>query len=559
MAPRRPSRLAALALLAGSASALDNGLGLTPILGFNAWNVFACAVNETVMYKTMDAFVSLGLRDAGYRYVSVDDCWVSSRDPVTSKPVADPRTFPSGMAALAAYAHDRNLSFGLYSSNSPTTCAGRPGSFGYEDIDARTYSEWQIDLLKYDNCGSQSQIGPPEHGYAVMRDALNATGRPIVFSACEWAVDFPSTWMRPVANSWRTTYDIQNTWECVVPHVDWQNVFADFFGPGGFGDMDILEVGNGVLTPDEGKAHLSLWMAMKSPVLIGCDLTTPDCISNVTLFANAEVVAINQDALGLPARRVAAAGDPGAPRGKSGTCGSEELPQNTVIRACDATDPLQRWAWAPNGSISLPATGECLQLDSGQGGTCSQAWTVWTNNVASGLCNDPASSCGGRQELWSYDAASRVLVNNASGQCLTVHSALVNVGALPCDVARASMQTWDWVPATGALVSAVAAPPAYAKSCLARTRDVRGGATEVWAGPLAGGDAVVLLWNRNAPGPANITAPFSLVPGFNATGASAHVRDLWARADLGLLSGSVTMLVPPHGVSMLRLSAPTVA
>lgn len=145
------------------------------------------------------------------------------------------------MAALADYAHARGLKFGLYSSNSPFTCDHRPGSMGFEYQDAATYASWGVDLLKFDNCGNQNEIGPPERGYPVMRDALNATGRPIVFSACEWAVDFPATWMGPVANSWRSTYDIQNKWECVVPHIDWTNVFADFATPGAFNDMDILE------------------------------------------------------------------------------------------------------------------------------------------------------------------------------------------------------------------------------------------------------------------------------------------------------------------------------
>lgn len=504
------------------------------------------------MMRTMDLFVSTGLRDAGFDTVSVDDCWVASRD-ATGVPVADPTSFPSGMKALADYAHARGLKFGLYSSNSPTTCSRRPGSFGFEAIDAAAYASWGVDLLKYDNCGNQAVIGPPERGYAVMRDALNATGRPIFFAACEWAVDFPSTWMAPVANTWRTTYDIQNNGECWQRHVDWQNVFADQVGPGGFGDMDILEVGNGVLTPEEGKAHLSLWVAMKSPVLIGCDLAQPDCASNVTLFTNPEVIAISQDALGAPARRVAAAGDTGMPVGKSGTCGTEELPQNTVLRACDATDALQQWAFLPNGSITLPATGECLQLDSGQGGHCAQNWAVWTNNVASALCGDPSSTCESKQELWAFDESNYTLTNNASGQCLTVHSALVNVGALPCAIERAAFQTWTRG-AAGTLVSAVAAPGGR-KACLARTRDVAGGATEAWAGPLANGDAVVLLWNRNAPAAANVSVDLARVPGFGAPGARAAVRDVWARADVGVVTGRVSALVPLHGVAMLRLRA----
>ena len=201
--------LIACAFVIACSTGLDNGLGRTPLLGYNSWNSAACSVTESFMKTTMDLFVSTGLRDAGYRHVSVDDCWARSRDPVTSVIQPDPVAFPSGMKALADYAHARNLSFGLYSSNSPLTCDQRPGSWGYEELDAQTYADWGVDLLKLDNCGDQNVIGPPEVGYARMRDALNATGRPIYFAACEWAVDFPSTWMRPVANSHRTTYDIR--------------------------------------------------------------------------------------------------------------------------------------------------------------------------------------------------------------------------------------------------------------------------------------------------------------------------------------------------------------
>lgn len=546
--------LAALLLILAiaPARALDNGLGRTPLLGFNSWNFFACNVNETLMMATMDFFVTTGLRDAGYKMVSVDDCWAGSRA-ADGTIEADPASFPSGMAALAAYAHARGLQFGLYSSNSPKTCDQRPGSFGYEAMDASTYAAWGVDLLKYDNCGDQNVIGPPERGYAVMRDALNATGRPIFFAACEWAVDFPSTWMAGVANTWRTTYDIQNMWECIVPHLDWQNVFADFFGPGGFGDMDILEVGNGVLTAAESVSHFSLWAAMKSPLLIGCALSSADCQSNLTVFLNAEVLAVNQDALGKPARRVAASGNAGVPVGKSGTCGTEELAQNTVLAPCDAASPLQRWTRLANGTLLLGATGECLQLDSGQGGHCSQAWTVWTNNVASGLCDDPASDCGSRQQLWTYTPEG-TLVNNASQQCLTVHAGgMHNVGAWPCAQAQAGLQTWDFVPGTGQFISS-AAPPGggEAKFCLARTPDVRGGAAEVWAGPLANGDTVVILFNRNMPAAANISATWADL-GFSPA-ATYAVRDLWLHQALAPATGAITLPVEYHGVRVLRLT-----
>jgi len=456
------------------------------------------------------------------------------------------------MAALADYAHSLNLKFGLYSSNSPKTCAGRPGSFGYEYQDARTYAKWGVSLLKYDNCGDQNTIGPPERGYSVMRDALNASGRQIYFAACEWAVDFPSTWMGPVANSWRTTYDIQNMWECVIPHVDWTNIFAKFSGPGHFPDMDILEVGNGVLTPEEERAHFSLWAVMKSPLLVSCDLSTAPCRASLPLLLSKEVLAISQDPLGVPAVRVFASPDPpGIPFGKSGTCGKEELPQNTVIAPCDATDPLQTWDLLQNGTIVMKATGECLQLDSGQGGCCAQDWSVWTNNVASSLCNDPASCCNSHQELWSYTPGG-LLLNNASQQCLTVHAGgMHNVGASPCTLALQGLQTWDFRANTGQFVSSVV-PPGSVDSCLARTPEVRGGATEVFAGPLQNGDVVALFFNRNAPAGANITVTLSTT---GIKTPSARVRDVLNSRDLGVASGTISATnLGVHDVAVFRLT-----
>ena len=312
--------------------------------------------------------------------------------------------------------------------------------------------------------------------------------------------------------------------------------------------MDILEVGNGALTDAENVAHFSLWALMKSPLLVGCDLTQPACISTLPIYLNPEVLAMSQDPLGAPARRVDSSGDAGAPHGKAGICGREELPQNTVIAPCDAASPLQAWHLLANGTLLLPATGECLQLDSGQGGCCSQAWPVWHNNVASGLCNDPASCCAAKQQLWTLPAGgSGPVVNQASQQCLTVHAAgMRNVGAL------GPFQSWRFDAASGHLVSSAAPPGATSRYCLARTPDVRGGATEVFAGPLFNGDVAVLLWNRNLPAGANITASFETL-GLPA-GGSAKVRDAWARADRGVATGSVTAFADVHGVAVLRLT-----
>jgi hypothetical protein len=201
----------------------------------------------------------------------------------------------------------------------------------------------------------------------------------------------------------------------------------------------------------------------------------------------------------------------------------------------------------------MAATGECLQLDSGQGGCCAQSWSVWTNNVASGLCNDPASCCASRQELWTYTPAG-LLINNASQQCLTVHAGgMTNVGASPCTAALQGLQTWDFKAASGQFVSS-ASPPGSGNtpSCLARTPDVRGGAAEVFAGPLANGDVVALLFNRNGPPGANVTADLATV---GIASASARVRDALNGKDLGVVTGSVSATgLDVHDVAVLRLT-----
>jgi alpha-galactosidase len=180
--------------------ALNNGLGKTPPMGWNSWNRFACNINETLIRQTVDALISTGLAAKGYQYINLDDCWQSSRDS-NGRIVPDPVAFPSGIKALADYVHSKGLKFGLYSDAGYKTCAGRPGSLGYEEIDAQVYSEWEVDYLKYDNCNTDGSS--PKARYPVMTSALNKTGRPIFFSMCEWGVEDPATWANPVGNSWR--------------------------------------------------------------------------------------------------------------------------------------------------------------------------------------------------------------------------------------------------------------------------------------------------------------------------------------------------------------------
>jgi len=278
-------------------SALDNGLGLTPQMGWNSWNHFGCDINEQLIRDTIDTLVSSGLAAAGYKYVNLDDCWQVSRD-VDGKIVADPDAFPSGIHALANYAHSKGLKFGLYSDAGKKTCAGRPGSLGYETQDAKTYASWEVDYLKYDNC--HSTFTPPEERYPVMRDALNATGRPIFFSMCEWGIDQPATWAADVGNSWRTTFDINDSWRSVMDIIWRNNHWAKYAKPGAWNDPDMLEVGNGGMTDEEYKSHFSLWCISKAPLLIGCDITSMSNSTYSILTAH-ELIGVNQDPLGVQA------------------------------------------------------------------------------------------------------------------------------------------------------------------------------------------------------------------------------------------------------------------
>jgi alpha-galactosidase len=205
------------------------------------------------------------------------------------------------MKSLADYAHSKGLRFGLYSDAGYKTCAGRPGSLGYEKQDAQTYASWGVDYLKYDNCNDDGTS--PEIRYPPMRDALNATGRQIFFSMCEWGVDNPATWASNVGNSWRTTGDISDNWASMTSRADQNSPLFPYAGPGGWNDPDMLEVGNGGMTVTEYRAHYSLWSLMKAPLLIGCDVRNM-ASDTFALLTNPEVIAINQDPLGIQGHKV---------------------------------------------------------------------------------------------------------------------------------------------------------------------------------------------------------------------------------------------------------------
>ena len=291
--------LALLLLLPAGISCLNNGLGRTPQMGWNSWNHYACGISDAIVRQTADAIVSTGLGQAGYNYVNIDDCWAESRDG-QGNVVPQNSTFPD-FKGMIDYVHGKGLKFGLYSDAGLKTCAGRPGSLGYETNDANRYAEWKVDYLKYDNCNNNGTS--PKLRYPVMRDALNATGRQIFYSMCEWGVEDPATWAADVGNSWRTTGDINDHWDTMINRADLNDKWAKYAGPGGWNDPDMLEVGNGQMTTIEYETHFSLWCLMKAPLLIGCDITKMSADTK-RILTNDELIRINQDALGVQGSKV---------------------------------------------------------------------------------------------------------------------------------------------------------------------------------------------------------------------------------------------------------------
>ena len=291
------------------------GLAETPPMGWNSWNTFGCKVDERLIRQIADAMVASGMKEAGYEYIDIDDCWHGGRD-ADGFIQADPRAFPSGMKALADYVHGKGLKLGIYSDACNTTCAGRPGSRGHEYQDALTYARWGIDYVKYDWCDTKGL--DPASAYATMRDAIHRAGRPMLFSICEWGDNKPWEWAKDVGHAWRTTGDIHPCWNCehshgswsslgVLPILDKQAGLRQYAGLGHWNDMDMLEVGNG-MSEDEDRAHFSLWAMLASPLIAGNDLRT---MSEATrgILTHRDMIAIHQDALGIQAMKWLDEGD----------------------------------------------------------------------------------------------------------------------------------------------------------------------------------------------------------------------------------------------------------
>jgi len=303
------------------AFALNNGLASTPPMGWNSWNAFQLAIDEGKLRAAADFIADSGMKDVGYQYVVVDAGWKAKVRDAEGNLVADPTKFPSGMKSLADYVHARGLKLGIYTDVGSEDCvSGGPGSEGHEEIDARTFAQWGIDYVKEDWCHSEGLDA--KTAYGKMSRAIQATGRAMVFSLCEWGDNHPWVWAASVGNLWRTTGDGKDCWDCGgktaakrggYPRgwtriLDAQVGLEKFAGPGHWNDPDLLLVGLPGLTIGEARAHFSLWAILAAPLIVSCDLTkmAPGIADTLR---NKEVIAIDQDSLGVQGTRVSPPGE----------------------------------------------------------------------------------------------------------------------------------------------------------------------------------------------------------------------------------------------------------
>ena len=299
-----------------SSAALDNGLARTPPMGWNSWASYELKINEGLIRATADAMVGSGMKGAGYEYIIVDAGWKAKNRDAEGRLRADPEKFPSGMKALADYVHSKGLKFGLYTDAGTEDCvSGAPGSKGFEDKDASSFAEWGVDYLKEDWCNTAGMSA--QEAYTKMSRAIGATGRPMVFSLCEWGDNMPWNWAATVGNLWRTTGDSKDCWDCGretmnkpggyprgwVLILDAQRQLASYAGPGHWNDPDLLQVGQLGLTVEESRAQFSLWAILAAPLIATNDLRslTPE-IHEIQL--NREVIAVDQDSAGIEGTRV---------------------------------------------------------------------------------------------------------------------------------------------------------------------------------------------------------------------------------------------------------------
>ncbi|GIE29530.1 alpha-galactosidase [Actinoplanes italicus] len=492
---RTLSRLAAAILLTVAAAvsvpvtaaqALDNGVGRVPPMGFNTWNTFGCNIDENLLHQTADAMVSSGMRDLGYKYVVVDDCWFDPNRDSAGNLRANAQRFPSGMKALGDYLHARGLLFGIYQVPVDKTCAqyfnsypGATGSRGHEYQDAATFASWGVDFLKYDWCSPTGTIDDQVRTFAIMRDALRATGRPIFYSINPNSIHEktgPRRNWSDVANMWRTTEDITNTWNSgqtngypmgIQNIVDVTVPLSHYAAPGGFNDPDMLEVGNGGMNDTEMRSHFALWAMMASPLIAGNDVRSMSAATR-TILTNPRLIAFNQDTLGLQARQVSFDGT------------------RRVLAKPLANGDVAVALFNQGGSTTTISTTAAAVGRSGSSFTLVDAWTGGTSTTTGTIsASVPAHgtavyrlSGGGVQQ-----PTATTLVSESSGRCLDAPNGATSNGTqlVIWDCNGGANQNWTVSgQALQVLGKCLEAPSGAAAGTRVRLWDCNGSAGQQW-------------------------------------------------------------------------------
>ena len=505
---------------------LNNGLGKTPQMGWNSWNKFACNINETIIRDTIDALNSTGLLKLGYNYINIDDCWQIGRHK-NGTIIPDPKAFPNGIKPLVDYAHSKGLKFGIYSDAGNLTCEHRPGSLGYEYIDAKTYADWGVDYLKYDNCHNNN-INSKER-YKKMRDALNETGREIFYSLCNWGLDDVVKWGKNVGNSWRTTKDIKDNWKSMIRIIDINNQWYKYARPGGWNDPDMLEVGNGGMTTEEYKVHFGLWSLCKAPLLIGCDITNMTK-ETLDILSNPEVIAINQDKLGKQGRKIKYTKISLPDNYKY-----DLSPKEVEVAECNGRKE-QKWYINEDGSIRNNNEDLCIEIPK-----CRKDIVQLTTNS----CHiENKDLCGeSKNQQWIYDKKTKRIISKLyPKRCIHLYDLnYFYVQSRVCD--ESEKQKWEYDERNHTFKSM--------GMCL--TSYMNEEATEVWAVPLYDESYAVLLLNKGSlTNEVNITW-FEL--GIYYT--EAKLRDLWERKDLGIFKYGYKVSLKSHSSQLIKITPVT--
>ena len=451
---------------ASPALALTNGLAATPPMGWNDWNAYGCNVSEQLVEQTALAMHNDGLQAAGYQYVNIDDCWMSSSRDTSGNLTANSAKFPDGIAAVASYVHSLGLKLGIYEDAGTATCAGYPGSYGHEQQDANLFASWGVDYLKYDWCNipfssfpGQSHEQVAQTLYTRMSNALAATGRPIVFSMCNgWDSSVqPWTWAGPVANLWRTTTDIQPNFSSMLTNFHINVALASFASPGAWNDPDMLEIGNG-MSATENQSEFSLWAEMAAPLIEGSNLTSASS-ATLSILTNKAVIAVDQDSLGRQGTEVSSSGGldvlarPLANGDVSVALFNETGSTATISTTAAAIGKTgassytldNLWTGATSVtsgpiSASVPAHGTVMFRVSG--GSTGTVTSGEIHAVGAGKCLDvPGStttagtqadiwSCsGGANQIWTRTSSGRLTVYSGSSQrCLDAYNSQTSPG-----------------------------------------------------------------------------------------------------------------------------------